>query len=184
MIVCRLYCEGCHTEAATELDPLAFAILLEKGSVGTYCRTCAAPTEWKVKLPPRDDQARPPRRDPKQPVRVLAVDDDPDTLRILKRILNASDCRAVTASSPDQVMAELQQQDFDVLLCDIRMPGISGPNLFRFLAMFLPEYVGKTVFLTGDRSEETIAFLEETGCPYTFKPIDMEELRLRIAQVA
>jgi len=89
----------------------------------------------------------------------------------------------VTADSANQALERLQTEDYDVIVSDIRMPGFDGRSLYRFLAVYLPEYIGRVVFLTGDHSEKTLRFLRESNCPYTFKPIQLHELQERIQEI-
>ncbi len=180
MPACTLYCEDCHSEQVKDLDDLAFGNLLEEGVALVACEGCARTTRWKLKLRRSEERSKAPSK----ALRILIVDDDPDTLRVLSKMLTASGYKADLASSADEAMYKLEDKQFDVIVSDILMPGFSGPNLFRFLNVFMPEYVAKVVFLTGDRSEKTLEFLEESGCPYTFKPINLEELKARIAEVS
>lgn len=89
----------------------------------------------------------------------------------------------IAAASADEAIENLQISDFDVIVSDICMPGFDGRNLYRFLIAYLPSYTDKVLFLTGDRSEKTLRFLKESGCPYLFKPFDMHQLQSRIREV-
>ena len=143
------------------------------------CPRCGQLTLWKLVLPPRQEpQFRTSKRR-----RLLLIDDDPDTLRILQIMLRPELYHVVTADSANAAIERLQAEDFDVIVSDIRMPGFDGRSLYRFLACFLPEYVGKVVFLTGDRSEKTLRFLRESNCPYSFKPLQLNELYEKIQEV-
>jgi len=176
---CNLYCEHCRTEQVTELDDTAFGMMLDQGAVRMACEKCARRTDWKLKL-----QARPPRKGPPhQPIRILVVDDDLGTLRVLHKMMTSGGYAADVASSADEAMGKLQEGEFDVIVSDIKMPGFGGPHLFRFLNVFMPEQAAKVVFLTGDQSNETIKFLKESGCPYSFKPIDWPQLKARIGEI-
>jgi PAS domain S-box-containing protein len=66
-----------------------------------------------------------------QGIRVLAVDDDRDSLEVLKRILTARQAEVQTASSVDEAMNLLENFEPDVLLSDIGMPGQGGYDLIR-----------------------------------------------------
>jgi CheY-like chemotaxis protein len=178
---CNLYCEHCKTESIKDLDDTGFGMLLDQGAVRLDCSTCNRRTDWKLKL-----QGRPPRpaRPPHEPVRILVVDDDVGTLRVLHKMMTSGGYAADVASSADEAMGKLQEGEFDVIVSDIKMPGFGGPHLFRFLNVFMPEQAAKVVFLTGDLSEQTKKFLQESGCPYSYKPINWPELKARIAEIA
>lgn len=64
-----------------------------------------------------------------------------------------------------------------LIICDIRMPGISGPELYRKVQEKNPELVSRIIFITGDTvSPNTLNFLEEVAPPYLSKPFEMKEL--------
>ncbi len=172
-------CEQCRKQEEKALDDVQFAGLLAEGAVPFACPNCGQTTGWKV--PPARRMLL---KRTQGPLRILAIDDDEGTLKILRTMLQSKDCVVDVALSADEAISRLQELHFDVILADIRMPGFDGANLFRFLSVFLPEAVSRVVFLTGDRSEKTLRFLEESGCPYTFKPVNLKELKARIAEVA
>ena len=177
---CRLSCERCKTTDTISLPDIDFVLLLAEGAVKVPCPQCGEKTVWRLVLPPRPEAGEKPagRR------RLLLIDDDPDTLRILQVMLRPEQYHVVTADSANQALERLQSENYDVIVSDIRMPGFDGRSLYRFLAVYLPEYIGRVVFLTGDRSEKTLRFLRESNCPYTFKPIQLHELQERIREIA
>lgn len=177
---CRLSCESCKTTEILPLEDPAFLELLSEGAVRAPCPACGETTRWKIALPPRSEVLETPS---KRRRRLLVIDDDPGTLRVLQIMLRPEQYHVVTADSANQALERLQTEDYDVIVSDIRMPGFDGRSLYRFLAVFLPEYIGKVVFLTGDYSEKTLSFLQESNCPYTFKPIQIKELQERIQEI-
>lgn len=180
MPVCTLCCEGCGTQKPKTVSESELAVVLANGKLWKGCAKCRHRTVWRLVLPPRPEPQV--RRDA-GPRRVLIIDDDPHTLRILQYMLRPQDYHVVTAVSAEEALAQLQISDFDVIVSDMRMPSFDGQSLFRFLAAFLPTYASKVIFLTGDQSEKTLRFLDECGCPYTFKPIDLAELQSLIREV-
>lgn len=177
---CGLTCERCGLNKMRPLTEADFSILLTEGTVKMRCDACEQPTVWKLVLPPRPLAPAPPKSGRR---RVLLIDDDKDTLRILQLMLRPDKYTVVTADSANRAIELLQTEDFDAIVSDIRMPGFDGRSLFRFLALFLPNFVSKVVFLTGDHSEKTLQFLRESNCPYCFKPIQMPELQECIQMV-
>ncbi|MBI4463157.1 MAG: response regulator [Acidobacteria bacterium] len=144
------------------------------------CLSCGEKTTWKLVPPP----PRPPRvqQDPR-PRRVLVIDDDPQTLRILEIMLRPDRYAVETASSADEAVQKLQTADFDVIVSDIRMPEFDGRSLYRFFMVYLPAYAQRVIFLTGDQSEKTTRFLQECGRPWLLKPIHLPELESRIREI-
>ena len=180
MPVCILYCETCQIRQDLSLDEAAFGLLLAEGHVTADCSVCKKETSWKLALPPRLPRGK---RTDDRPPRLLIVDDDRNTLQVLQMMLGSRRYAVEPAVNADEAVNKLQTADFDAIISDIRMPGFDGPSLFRFLAVYLPQYTSRVVFLTGDQSERTLRFLRDCGCPYTFKPIDLKKLEDCIGQV-
>lgn len=61
--------------------------------------------------------------------RVLAVDDEPAACKLLSLILGPPDFRCSTASNGDEALAALEGEQFDAIISDLHMPGISGMEL-------------------------------------------------------
>ena len=177
---CGLTCERCGLNEMLPLREADFGILLSEGKVKMPCPQCIEPTVWKLVIPPRPE---PVAKSKKHRRRVLVIDDDADTLRILQIMLRPNEYNVVTAESANRAIELLQTEDFEVIVSDICMPGFDGRSLFRFLALFLPDYVSKVVFLTGDRSDKTVQFLRESNCPYSFKPIHIPEFLGKIKEI-
>ncbi len=111
------------------------------------------------------------------------IDDDLTTLRLLRGILEKEGHLVETAGSPDQAIEKLQFRDFDLILADIVMPDFDGRTLYRFLAVLLPHYADRVIFVTGDQSPETLRFFQECRRPHLFKPVDRQQLLARIGEV-
>jgi PAS domain S-box-containing protein len=77
--------------------------------------------------PMREEEPRPPLAG----LRLLAVDDEPDTLDVMAELLSMRGAEVATASSADQAMEVLRRFEPDVLVSDISMPGRDGYDLIR-----------------------------------------------------
>src|SRR5690606_11389138 len=88
----------------------------------------------------------PRNRGPKR--RVLAIDDDPMILRSLKRVLNGHD---LTLMSGGQEALDVLARDksFDIILCDLMMPNVTGMDVYHQLSSQEPELARRIVFLSG-----------------------------------
>ena len=155
-------------------------MFLEDGVVQSACEKCRGTTVWKLALPPKGKTRK---RTAPTPHRILVIDDDEVTLRFVQLALKPEGHFVAVADSADKAVEVLQREDCDVIVADIRMPDFDGKHLFRFLAVHLPHYVHRILFLTADQSDKTLVFLQESGCPYRFKPVEMQELRSLIRQV-
>lgn len=102
-------------------------------------------------------------------MRVLWIDDDAAFLRAHQRMLRAHhDVRAVTTAG--EAFAVLAVERFDVILCDVNLPGMSGPLFFEKLS---PLHATRTIFVTGG-SCDNMKFLAKH--PTLLKPFTAEEL--------
>ncbi|MEQ8966580.1 MAG: PAS-domain containing protein [Azospirillaceae bacterium] len=110
--------------------------------------------------------------------RVLAVDDEPDILTLIRDVLEADGHRVTTCGSGRAALEAVGAGAVDLILSDLHMPDGDGPSLYRQLAGDgrLPR--GGIAFLTGDTlGRQARGFLEETGLPCLEKPFTPQELR-------
>jgi DNA-binding response OmpR family regulator len=77
----------------------------------------------------------------------------------------------ITASDGQAAKLVLSSEPFDIILSDLRMPGLDGPGLFAWLQATRPDLCGRIGFVTGDTLGAAAArFLEQSGRPYLEKP--------------
>jgi len=126
----------------------------------------------------------PPAVEPPAKQRVLIVDDELTLLSSLRRAL-AGDVDVELARSAEQAIEVLSRDDrFDVVLCDIMMPEVSGIELFERVAQTYPHVRDRFVFMTGGTPTATTQeFIERTGLPYLEKPFDMRQLTMLLRRV-
>lgn len=108
------------------------------------------------------------------------VDDEPVLLRALRRLV-APYHDVVTASGPKEALRALEtERDFDIVLCDVQMPDMTGPQLLATVAEKRPDLKQRFVFMTaGAFSSTTLA-----GRPHLQKPFLLEEVMQAIDAVA
>ncbi len=110
--------------------------------------------------------------------RILVVDDEQGILDLLTDILDLMGYKASTASNGNQAMDRLNAGEYDLIICDMRMPGLGGEKLYNLIKATNPELAGRVIFMTGDTvSPGTRDFLQSTGNPYISKPFRIEEIR-------
>lgn len=107
--------------------------------------------------------------------RVLVVDDDPAVRDVLKLLLlQVGGGDVVTCSAGEEALELLEEQEFDAVLLDLRMIGLSGEETFRLLPRHLQERV---VFITGDAmNTATTEFLTNVKQPALLKPVTHKHL--------
>lgn len=113
---------------------------------------------------------------------VLAVDDEPPALDELAYLL--AGCEAVGsvagAGTAADALRRLQEQQFDVVLLDVQMPGLDGLSLAKVLGRFAePPHV---VFVTA-HEEHALAAWDIGAAGYLLKPVDRERLERVLLRV-
>jgi CheY-like chemotaxis protein len=113
--------------------------------------------------------------------RILVVDDEPLIGRSLRRSLSDAD-EVVAVTSAAAALARLRRGErYDVVLCDLMMPGMDGIELHRQLCAVLPEEASRIVFITGGAVTARVeAFFRRVPNVLLEKPIDFEGLRALI----
>jgi PAS domain S-box-containing protein len=111
-------------------------------------------------------------------LRILLVDDEPMILRSLERALKTQD-DVVTCQSGKAALEALEASlGFDVILCDLSMPGMTGAELFATIARRWPGIEQRFILMTGGPCSETSrSFLADWKAPRVDKPIDLAVLR-------
>jgi two-component system NtrC family sensor kinase len=108
---------------------------------------------------------------------VLVMDDEENTLHLMSELLAQHNQHVEIACDGVQAKAKIASGHYDLILCDVRMPGFGGDSLYAYLKERRPELVNRLVFITGDTaSAQTRAFLRQTGRPVVEKPFDVAEL--------
>jgi CheY-like chemotaxis protein len=120
-----------------------------------------------------------------QPARTaLVVDDEPDIGELLAEMLQKLGYCTEVKVSGEAAQAALTDRDYDVVLCDLRMPGLDGPGLFDWMAEQRPRLCARTAFITADTLSATShRFLARAGRPILEKPFVPTELRQLLAQL-
>lgn len=109
--------------------------------------------------------------------RILIVDDEPNILRSLTRALGPK--YHVTTTDDVGGALELLEQGvhFDVVLCDLMMPGQDGVELFDRVGALAPALQKHILFCTGGAlTERTRSFIERESPRMLYKPVDIPEL--------
>ncbi|MCB9588001.1 MAG: response regulator [Polyangiaceae bacterium] len=124
----------------------------------------------------------PPRVASAERRQILIIDDEPEVGRAMRRGL--AQLHDVTLAQTGMQGLELMGAgDFDLVLCDLMMPEMSGMEVMKRVQAQLPKYTERLVFMTGGAfSEAGIRFLEELNSGHLDKPFDQRELRAFVAR--
>ncbi len=116
--------------------------------------------------------------------RILLVDDEPDIRRSVSKFLTRIGWEVDLADSGEEGLRLLGGASYDVLLCDLRMPGMSGHEFYRQLEASASPAIEKLIFMTGDvLSPEASRFLTAAARPVLSKPFALKDLMEVLAQV-
>ena len=108
---------------------------------------------------------------------ILVIDDETYVLEVVQRVLVAGGYHVELANNGLKALDLLGRREFQLIICDMRMPEISGPQLYQAVQTHYPKMIRRLVFSTGDSaSAETAEFLRQTGAACLEKPFDLKEL--------
>jgi len=119
--------------------------------------------------------------------KVLIVDDESLVRRLLRQHLLRQGWEVAEAEDGEAALARLEAPaaDFDAVLCDLRMPRLSGYALHDLLAERRPELLQRFIFITGDlASTEAAGFSARCAQPIVRKPFDLQELNAALERAA
>jgi CheY-like chemotaxis protein len=109
---------------------------------------------------------------------VLVVDDEPSIGRMIELLLGPEHGVDVVGNGTQALDRLLAGERYDVILCDLVMPVMTGMDLYERLAVGAPEALARMVFMTGgaftDRARE---FLDEVPNARVDKPFSPQTLR-------
>jgi DNA-binding NtrC family response regulator len=114
--------------------------------------------------------------------RILIVDDDPGQRSLLDSFLKSQGFETVVASSGDEALATLRAEPVDMMISDVRMPGISGLETLRRARH---EHAVLPVLLVTAYADirEAVDAMRDGAVNYLPKPIDLDELLATVQQV-
>jgi PAS domain S-box-containing protein len=115
-------------------------------------------------------------------LRALIVDDEMPIRRLLARLLSRRGFEVCEAESGEAALAIAAGGPLSVVLCDVRMPGMSGTDLYRELIMKDPHLASSFVFITGDKSSVNVEDALQ-AVPVLEKPFTAADLNAVLERV-
>lgn len=110
---------------------------------------------------------------------ILLVDDEDRFRQNLQKMLRAHGLTVTAVGSGEEALAALTQQPYDVMLLDMRMPGLSGLETLAAIRQDYPET--EVIVLTGHASVDTAAeIIRLGGFEFLLKPCPLEEIIAKI----
>ena len=133
---------------------------------------------------PRLEAAAGPRPDLRG-TRVLVVDDDPESLEIAAKALESAGAATALARSGPEALAKWGDEEFDVLICDLAMPGMDGYEVLRQIRQLPNAGRGRAIALTAlasdsDRDKVIAAGFDD----HVVKPFNFPDLLRAVSPAA
>ena len=119
----------------------------------------------------------------RHPIEVLVVDDERPTRILMERELPQSGCKVVAVPSGEEALEVLSRQEFDVVLLDLKMPGLGGVETLRRLRS--SGVTAEVVVLTGHPDVDTAIEAMKLGAyDYLTKPFKLSEVEAVLRRAA
>jgi two-component system NtrC family sensor kinase len=111
--------------------------------------------------------------------RAVIIDDETEIAVLLAEALRASGyaCDIATSGREGQALIAARPGSYDAIVCDLRMPDVDGPALFRWMEAHHPDLASRTLFVTGDALGPAAGrFLASSERPVLEKPFAPADL--------
>jgi signal transduction histidine kinase/CheY-like chemotaxis protein len=155
-------------------------------AVARSAKTEQTGTSFFVELPVSGQHLNPPAaRAAQQPIsleafkglRVLVVEDEPALAQAVSEALTDAGFNVDRAGDGEEGLTRLTEANYDLIVCDLKMPRIDGMQFYRAMAAATPALARRVIFVTGDvAGTDAERFLEETGCRWLSKPFRLGDL--------
>lgn len=123
---------------------------------------------------------QPPGGDPVRDTRkrkALVVDDEESNAALVRRVLAGAGYDVESTTLSRRALVMMERTAYDAVICDVKMPELSGQELYGRVCQIRPEMARRFVFITGDiDGEDTREFLDQSRCSYFMKPFNLERL--------
>jgi len=164
--------------------PLCRGIVVSHGGTISLADSTAGAT-FRVDLPVGAAPDTPPADAAPAPVAgpcsILVVDDEAAVADVLAEILRDDGHRVEVTGDGWAALARIEAGGFDLVISDLRMPGLDGPGLYAEATRRRPGL--RFVFITGDTmTARTQDFLEDARVPYLGKPFSLDDVRRALRQ--
>jgi signal transduction histidine kinase/ActR/RegA family two-component response regulator len=115
--------------------------------------------------------------------RVLVIDDEDAILEMVQEMLGVRGYQVDVARDGESALRRIEQSRYDLALCDWKMPGLNGRQVYERLRVSNPVLAERMIFVTGDVvSDTTQAFLEERKKVCLTKPFSLDEFRAAVSR--
>ncbi len=115
---------------------------------------------------------------------ILVVDDEEIIIELYLQLLQALGHTIDTASTGLEALKKIESRDYDLVITDIKMPRMTGIQLYEKAVAAKPSMKGRFIFITGDMNSLTSQQMTTvTHNPCLLKPVNIEKIESTIRQV-
>jgi DNA-binding response OmpR family regulator len=108
---------------------------------------------------------------------ILVVDDDRELVDALRTALMNENFLVDVAYDGEEAFLKAKIQQYDGIVCDLKMPRLPGDEFYRQATELRPELASRFLFITGYGKEEAVReFLKESPVRYLLKPFTIQQL--------
>jgi signal transduction histidine kinase len=108
---------------------------------------------------------------------ILVVEDEAALAAAVTDALRDADYVVERAADGEEALARVREQQFDLVICDLKMPRLDGQSFYRTLEEANPDLAHRVIFVTGDvAGTDAETFLKESGCRFLAKPFRLGDL--------
>lgn len=152
----------------------------EHGACFTITMPVGDPTVLQSVRPEQVEVVPVPRK-----LRALVVDDEELLLKLQSSFLDDMGVQTVTAISGEDAITQIQRQQIDLIISDVRMPGaVDGIRLFEWVSRNRPELVNRFLFVSGDMiGMEVSEFFLNSTVPRIQKPFEWDDYARLVRQI-
>jgi PAS domain S-box-containing protein len=109
---------------------------------------------------------------------ILVVEDEPTVAQLIADVMSEEGHSVETLLDSREAVRRLEEKTYSLVICDLKMPRLDGPGLYRALKSRDNPMLHRLLFVTGDTlAPRTLEFLQSSGLPYLAKPFLVEELK-------
>ena len=116
--------------------------------------------------------------------RILVVDDEPMVQQFLTAAITEEGHEIEIVDNGNDALERLGNEEYDVILLDIKLPGMSGIEIYKQLQKSSKSLTRRVIFITGDvMGKDTMSFLSTAKPAYITKPFDVARLVREIDRI-
>jgi len=114
---------------------------------------------------------------------VLVIDDEPDILEMVTEALEPVGCRTTALQGSQGVDAALARENFDLVLCDLKMPGQNGFEVYRLIRKSHPQLADRFILMTGNLADADRYSADIDSITLLPKPFTLARLRGAVEEI-